>query len=243
MIKRTPLLAVVAAVVLSTPSLFSQELVAVALDRIYQEYDAQAKRPDAARLVLLDQELRRLVPHWSWDGAFASSKGFRPIYESIGVTPALFEPELLSYSGKLLLEAHRRDPKVRRSRTLYATVFGEDGEAANALPSLDAGRAYLREFPTGPFAVHVHLALANFYADLFKVVQRELAGEPRDYKYDCFRAHLNGSSLITQRRLAQEESVRHLVVLVRIRPEVRMFAEWLANMQSGRSEGWHYCAD
>ena len=193
--------------------------------------------------MLLDQELRRLVPHWIWDGPFASSKGFRPIYESIGVTRALFEPELLTYSGKLLVEAHRRDPKVRRSYTLYATVFGEDGEVGHALPSLDAGRAYLREFPTGPFAVHVHLALATFYADLFKVVQRELAGEPRDYKYDCFRAHLSGASLVAQRRRAQEAAVQHLAVVVGIRPEVRMLARWLAEMRAGRSEGWHYCGD
>ena len=143
------------------------------LERIYQEYSSSRKRPDVSRLVQLDDQLRRLIPYWNWEGSPASSKNYRPEYSAIGVRPALFEPDSLSYSGKLLLEAHRRDPKSHRRYTLYATVFGAEGEDGNALPLPTAAKAYLDEFPKGPFAVSAHLAAANFYADLFKVIRAE----------------------------------------------------------------------
>src|SRR3954467_2093275 len=77
-----------------------------ALERIYKEYSSFQGQPDVGRLVLLDQELRRL-----------------------------FEPASLSYSGKLLFEAHQRDQKIRRSYTLYSTVFREEEEGGMPSPA------------------------------------------------------------------------------------------------------------
>src|SRR6187549_2147814 len=128
----------------------SQGAIDAALERIYKEYSSFRGQPDVTRLVLLDQELRRLLPVWSWEGPPALSKNYRSEYKTIGVTPVLFEPTLLSYSGKLLLEAHQRDPKIQRSYTLYSTVFGKDEEGG--MPSTAAAKAYLQEFPSGPFA-------------------------------------------------------------------------------------------
>ena len=221
----------------------SQSELNVALGRICKEYSSMRGQLDVGRLVQLDQELRRLIPYWSWEGPPARTKDYRPEYETIGVGGALFEPDLLSYSGKLLLEAHQRDPKSQRSYTLYSTVFGAQGDAGNSLPSPVAAKAYLQEFPGGPFAVQAHLALANFYADLFKVVQAEEAGESRGYKYDCFRNYLTAAPLRLQRSDAQSQAVEHYLALTRLAPTVKTFAEWLAEMRSGHGNGWHYCAD
>jgi hypothetical protein len=213
------------------------------LERIYQEYSSSRRRPDVSRLVLLDDQLRRLIPYWSWEGSPASSKNYRPEYSAIGVRPTLFEPDSLSYSGKLLLEAHHRDPKSHRSYTLYATVFGAEGEDGNALPLPTAAKAYLYEFPKGPFAVSAHLAAANFYADLFKVIRAEERREARDYKYECFKKFIAKGPLQPQRIDAQAQAVEHYLALTRLMPKVQTFAEWLADMRNGQSEGWHYCAD
>src|SRR5262245_51310464 len=178
--KRVLIVLVVVMVVFGNPpSNESQGALDAALERIYKEYSSFRGRPDVGRLVLLDQELRRLLPHWIWEGPSALSKNYRPEYKTIGVTPTVFDGDSLSYSGKLLLEAHQRDPKIQRSYTLYSTVFGEDEEVG--MPSLAAAKSYLQEFPSGPFAFQAHLAIANFYSDLFQVIQEEEAGVPRDY--------------------------------------------------------------
>jgi hypothetical protein len=213
------------------------------LARIYNEYSSFRGELDVGRLVQLDQELRRLLPYWSWEGVPASSQNYRPDYEAIGVGRAMFEPGSLVYSGKLLLEAHRKDPRSRRSYTLYSTVFGVEGEAGNSLPSPVVALAYLQEFPNGPFALYAHLATANFFADLFKVIQAEEAGKPRDYKYECFKTYIAKGPLPPQRSRAQAQAVEHYLALTRLRPEVKVFSEWLADMQKGQNQGWRRCAD
>ena len=213
------------------------------LGRIYREYSAVGGRLEVARLVQLDQELRRLLPQWPWEGASAPSTGYRLDYQAIGVSPAPFEPGDLAYSGKLLLEAHRRNPRSHRSYTLYSTVFGAAGESSTSVPSPAAAQAYLREFPSGPFALYAHLAAANFFADLLKVIQAEEASEPRSYKYDCFKAHIAHGPLPVQRTRAQKQAIEHYVALTQLRPDVSVFTAWLSDLRNGRNEGWHYCAD
>jgi hypothetical protein len=153
----------------------------------------------------------------------------------------LFEPDSLSYSGKLLLEAHQRDPKIQRSYTLYSTVFGEEEEAG--MPSPAAAKAYLQEFPSGPFAFQAHLAIANFYSDLIQVIQEEEAGVPRDYKYDCYQKYIVKGPLPPQRTDAQAQAVEHYLAVTRLMPKVEELAEWLVEIRTGKIGGWHYCAD
>jgi len=219
----------------------SQGTVDTTLQRIYKEYSSFRGQPNVGRLVLLDQELRRLFPSWSWDGPPALNKNFRPEYEAIGVTPMLFEPNFLSYSGKLLLEAHQRDPNSQRSYTLYSSVFGKEEE--HGMPSPTAAKAYLREFPTGPFAFQAHLAVANFYSDLFQVIQQEEAGVARDYKYDCYQKYLVKGPLPPQRTDAQAQAVDHYIAAIRFMPKVKLLEAWLADIRTGKVIGWHYCAD
>jgi hypothetical protein len=234
-------LGVVLAVFGSLLSSESQGVLDTALERIYKEYSSFRGQPDVSRLVLLDQELRRLLPSWSWEGPPPLSKNYRSEYKTIGVTPTLFEPTSLSYSGKLLIEAHQRDPKIQRSYTLYSTVFGEVEEAG--MPSPSAAKAYLQGFPTGPFVFQAHLAIANFYSDLFQVIQEEETGVPRDYKYDCYQKFISKGTLPPQRTNAQAQAVEHYLAVTRLKPKVKELAEWLADMRTGKINGWHYCGD
>src|SRR5687767_199233 len=89
--------------------------------RIYEEYRTNRGSLTVERLVMLDQELRRLLPP---GGSFASASDLRAGYEDIGLEPTLFEPDIVIYTGRLLAEAHKRDPiSPYRRYTLYATVF------------------------------------------------------------------------------------------------------------------------
>lgn len=222
----------------------AQDVVSVSLNRIHREYVALGNRPDVGRLVLLDQELRRLLPYQSWEGSPVEDSTIRFEYEQLGVKPMLFAGEFLAYSGKLLHEAHAHDPKAYRSYTLYSTVFGAGGEHGfSSVPSPGAAEAYLREFPTGPFVVDARVALAGFYADLFKVVRWEEDGEPRNYKYDCFKAYIDATPLAAQRRRAQELAVMHYAALTQLLPSVTHLAHELTELRAGRSSGWHFCAD
>ena len=220
----------------------SQGTVDVELERIYQDYLAMSGRPDAARLVDLDRQIRRLVPYWNWQGPPAKNKNYREEYETIGVRHALFEPEALAYSGKLLFEAHRLDSKSHRSHTLYATVFG-GAEADVDPPSASAAKAYLKEFPTGPFAIDAHLAVAHFYSDLFNVIRAEEAGSSRDYKYDCYKAFIAAGPLGPQRRYAHDQVLEHYGAVLRLRPQLSDVSEWLAEFRRNPGYSWHYCAD
>ena len=222
---------------------FSQDAIDVSLERIHREYLALRKQPDVGRLVLLDGELRRLFPTWYWEGPWVDSSRLRPGYDALGIRTSLFEAAFLGYSGKLLREAHRLDPKAYRSHTLYSTVFSADGEAGDEIPSPTAAEAYLKEFPSGPFVVQTHLALAHFYADLFKVIRSEETRLGRTYKYDCFQKYISSAPLAEQRTRAQQRGVAHYVAVDRLHPKVESLARELTEMREGRSDGWHYCAD
>lgn len=77
--------AVALTVTLTAPLAFAQDGVSVSLNRIHREYLALRSRPDVGRLVLLDQQLRRLLPYWSGVGSPIGSSAFEPEYEQLGV--------------------------------------------------------------------------------------------------------------------------------------------------------------
>ena len=77
------------------------------------------------------------------------------------------------------------------------------------MPTPDAAKAYANEFPQGPFIVEVHLILAGFYDDLYKVITLEEDGRRTDYKYDCYKTYLTVKPLPEQRQIARESAIRH----------------------------------
>jgi len=229
--------------ILHGPFVQAQDTREAALEYIQREYQVAGGRPDVETLVRLDQQLRALLPHWNWEGKPLSIKANPRNYEDIGVEPAVFEPDVVGYSGKLLREAHAIEPRSHRQFTLYGTVFGIQGETGNQPPNPEAAEAYLKEFPNGPFGLQSHLALGNFQSDLFQVIQGAESGDRENYKYECYRAFVTNAPLSAQRRQAQASAIEHYGALTRLRPDVHEFADWLAQARRGRFEGWHYCAD
>jgi hypothetical protein len=236
-------MAMVVVLAVLTPFLQAQDARQVALEAIERDYEVSSGRTDVVTLVRLDQQLRALIPYWSWEGPPFSTKGFRRSYEGIGVRPLLFEPEFAGYSGKLLREAHAIDPRSQRRFTLYSTVFGAEGETGNTPPVPEAAEAYLREFPNGPFAFQAHLALGTFQSDLFQVIEGAEAGDRESHKHECYRAYVTTAPLSVQRGRAQASAIEHYGALTRLRPDVREFIDWSAKARLGRFEGWHYCGD
>ena len=229
--------------ILAPEGLAAQDAIATALDRIHREYSSGPM--DTARLVLLDRELRELIPHYSWqERPWLRATYLKVGYESIGVHAGLFERDFLIYSGELLTEAHSNDPNSPfRSHTLYSTIFGREGRRSTDMPSPDAAEAYVNEFPQGPFIVEVHLILAGFYDDLYKVLTLEEDGRRIAYKYDCYKAYLTVELLPEQRRIARESAIRHYERLVELLPLYADFKRYLVDLREDRTHGWFNCGD
>jgi hypothetical protein len=221
-------------------SVVAQDPIADELGRIYSQYQAIQQNPDVATLVMLDKRLRDLLFR---DDGYVDSKYLRPEYESMGLEPTLFEPDILSYSGRLLLQAHRLNPMSEHRRsTLYSTVFPGGNDHGNDAPSPRAAETYLRAFPDGPFAPHVTRTLAYFYDDLYKVIRFELAGERIDYKYSCYQRFLSNRPR-EQLTVAQQSAILYYRKAIALLPGDRYLPDRLREMEKGPDNGWHYCAD
>ncbi len=164
----------------------------------------------------------------------------RPGYDVLGLEPAVFDAELLHYTGKVLREAHAIDPNSSaRPFTLFATIFPK-GEAYVDVPNAAAARAYLREFPEGPFAPDVHLVLADFYDDLYKAIR---AGESLvDYKRACFGRFITSAPVHAQLESAQRKGLAHYRQGLALRRDDRA-RQAMQGLETGTTTGWHFCAD
>jgi hypothetical protein len=149
----------------------------------------------------------------------------------------------LLYSGKLLREAHAVDGQAFRSYTLYSTLFTEDGEDGSQPPDPAAAKAYLREFPRGPFAIHANLALARFYEDLFRFIGIAIVDDSVDFFEGCYRRYVGTTPLAQQRLAAQRAAVGYYERLTQLLPQSVIMGKALAGMRKGESEGWNFCGD
>lgn len=229
---------------LTAQSASGQHQVAAELNRIYREYTTQRENPNVADLVRLNQQLRALFPHNSWESRPpVEAEYYKSEYESLGISQALFDSDFLTYSGKLLREAHALNPNSPyRSYTLYSTVF-EHGEE-DSVPSPEAAQAYVREFPSGPFIVHAYAALAYFYDDLYKVIQLEEAGARVNYKYDCYQAYISSAPLEEQRLTVQQAGIRNYERLLERLHGNKSEEQDLRELREGNNlYRWFYCAD
>lgn len=140
------------------------------LDDIRREYEASKKLQTVMNLVALDHRLRTLLSNRPncYDGKDDTGLG-KPTDAVIGVSLEHYSG-MLWYSGKLLAEAHHMNPgSPQRSSTLYATVerVSPDGQYNSDPPDFKAARAYLREFPNGPFAAVAAMGLAMAYGNAY----------------------------------------------------------------------------
>jgi len=217
-----------------------------ALDRILGEYRQLPTTGAVRRLVELDRELGALVQSIRKARGRESARLWRKDYEEIGLYIGHYSEEL-GYSGKLLVEAHRRNPtSAERRYTLYATIVGEGTpDGLGVMPDVGQARRYLSEFPHGPYAENVHEILGFFHDDLAKVLQGLLAGE-RDYKYDCFAPYITREPYVRQMERARAAAIRHLETAIRMRPasEANIYRrEVVKSIKAGNTDAWHWCAD
>ena len=220
------------------------------LDDIHREY---LSGPDVASLVALDAKIRKLIEEpWKRDRKSIDVQKTNPSWAAVGVEMAHFS-ESLVYSGKLLVEAHRKNPSSGlRKFTLFAEVMGErPSHGMGEMPNVNAAMQYLREFPDGPFARETAIILGNFYSDLFKVVaerEKHVAG----YKYDCFRKYIGETDYAAQAEKARGLSVSYYARALANAPagwqETIELAKRHSAMKEGNlerieSRGWSFCAD
>ena len=211
--------------------------VATRLRQAHQQYvEARAAR-DVARLATIDGDLRAVmaIRPWVRYGVFRSG------YEVLGLQRAVFEGELLAYDGKVLREAHAIDPhSPARPHTLFSTIFPK-GEASVDVPDVAAARAYLGEFPEGPFAADVHILLGDFHDDLYKAIR---AGDALvDYKRRCFGRFITTAPVEAQLEAAHRNGLTHYRQGLARRPRDQRARQALQALTDGTTNGWHFCAD
>ncbi len=225
--------------------------VAAQLDAIHRDY---LRGPDIAGLVELDGKIRNLVHEpWRRAGQTIDGKLFQPAWSAIGIDVGHYS-DALEYSGKLLVEAHRKNPVSEFRRfTLFAAVMGErPSHGLGEIPNVHVALQYLKEFPEGPFAREVAIILGDFYCDLFKVITRLQEKQPSDYKYDCFGRYVKSTDLGAQAARARRLSVSYYAQALADAPagwrETIDVTHRHSVMQGGDLElidalGWHFCAD
>ena len=103
------------------------------IDKVLAEYRALPASTDVRRLVALDRELNAVIAEIERnDKDGRSAQYWRKDYADIGVYIGHYS-QALGYSGKLLVEAHARNPhSPYRAHTLFTTVLGEGTSMALA---------------------------------------------------------------------------------------------------------------
>lgn len=220
------------------------------LNQILIAYQALPNTQDVKRLVELDRGLEALVKEIrETHKKGASRKYWRKDYDDIGLYVGHYS-DALGYSGKLLVEAHKRNPNSPyRKYTLFTTILGEGTfHGLGQMPDITQAELYLKEFPDGPYAGNVYATLGYFYHDLSKVLKRfeENNKYKEDYKYDCFAPYITKEPYQDQIRRAFSLAVTNLENAIAVNPSSEQNTyrrQVLTSIKSGESYGWHWCAD
>lgn len=237
--RRVGLALAAGAILAGVASASAQRAVSVEtrLRQAHQQYLEARAAGDVARLATIDGDLRAVM-------AIRPAVGygvFRSGYEVLGLQRMVFESELLAYDGKVLREAHAIDPHSdARPFTLFSTIFPK-GEADGGVPDVAAARAYLREYPEGPFAADVHIVLGDFHDDLYKAIR---AGDALiDYKRACFGRFITPAPVEAQLEAAHRTGLVHYRRGLALRPRDQRVQKAMRALNDGTTNGWHFCGD
>ena len=220
----------------------AQDSIGAALHRIYQNYLSMAQSPDISRLVSLDHDLRQMFD-CSWDilKRVTDSGAFHEEYRAIGISIGHYS-DVIGYSGKLLLEAHKLDPVSSfRSYTLYS--FANCDAEDCSMPNIDSARLYVKQFPNGPYIYEVYSTLGRFYDDLYKEIKRVKDNEGYDYKYDCYGPYVTAEPLKNQLARAQKRGIYYYRKAIQRHPKDAVMRGNLIDLQNGTTNGWYFCSD
>ncbi len=228
------------------------------LHRLYKEYTALADTPENAEPMFLlyqrveqaAKEAQALYPEKDWAG---------PMYRVI--SDCLWEPEFsalgflvghysdrLDFTEKLLADAHRLNPHSQYRRyTLYSEVLGDDiGAELGAMPNVPAAKAYLNEFPDGPYAKDVYEDLAGFYHDLYKELRfHDLQPVPSDH---CYAGYIANHPEEAKAEHARKRGIFYMekviAALPRKSPYRPMWADELKSLRNGVEDNVdNWCGD
>lgn len=222
------------------------------LNKILTEYRALPDTPDIKRLFEMDQELSALVKEMqATDKDGTSAKYWRKDYEDIGLYIGHYS-EMIGYSGKLLVEAHERNPNSPyRKYTLFTTILGEGTSyGLGEMPDISQAELYLKEFPNGPHAAEVYKILGTFYDDLAKVLKKLIDNDESkdDFVYECFKPYITKEPHQKQMGRAVSLAVTNLEKAIAINPSTGK--DWytrkeLDALKSGEldTHAYSWCAD
>ena len=228
---------------LASRSGFAQDGLEIALQRIYQDYQPTGAKADIPRLVLLDQEMRYLILEpWEKEKKSIEAKYFRPEYVAIGLSIGHYS-DALQYSGKLLLEAHQIDPaSLYRKYTLFSTIIPE--EYSVEPPNIDSAKAYLKEFPAGPYIFEVVRILAELYDDLYKAIRGHRHGAPLEGELlKFFSLFISTRPLEEQLSEAQLMGLEYYNQAIQLRPSDQDMQTFRDDLKEGTTKGWFFLPD
>jgi len=223
----------------SNPCQWKQRIKQV-LSQLYNEYAEIEKKPAIRRLVILDRKLRRFFKSRPEDYPCGYEDGlWEGKYAKLGVH--LDSGGLLMYSGKLLVDAHRMNPKSKyRKYTLFSTIIGiEPAHHFGVMPNIKAAYRYEKEFPDGPFVEETLSIIADFNKDLYMV----LRDDRHDYKYNCFKPYIDASPRSMQMERARRKAMSYYEKVLAINPTNVRAKEFLVAVGNGTVARWSFCAD
>jgi hypothetical protein len=209
------------------------------LTEVHRQRSGLGASPTVEQLVSLDARIRKIIADreecWSEGGdvPLDDSKG-----DALGLSIGHYTGDF-DYNGKLLREAHAIDPKSpSRPITLYSTVERAGESGGVDLPDFRAAKAYLREFPKGPFAADAALKLAGAYKDAY-------LARHCDQHLDCVADQLDDlKDKPSKEQEAQAEKMAdsYLKQAIRLRPADQELREWRDDWREC-PPGYTFCAD
>lgn len=221
------------------------------LDRIHKEYSALPESEDVSRLVQLDEQLHETVQSIVITVGWQESQRYWiQEYSQIGVYVGHFS-EQLEYSGKLLAEAHKRNPhSPYRKFTLLSAILG-DSMWNGEIPDIETAYLYLKEFPDGPHIARVYEILATFYDDLYKVLWRLVRDErdKEDGVYEDMRSFISDRPCEEQLIQAQTLGVIFYEKAIAFWPQndskrLDALREWCLRLKMGEEMNpWFWASD
>ena len=210
------------------------------LREIFLDYQRSDSPKSIEVLANLDSRIRALLnSRPSYRPCEDDSGIYDRRWESIGVNLGYWVD--LTYSGRLLDEAHKRNPNSSLRRyTLFSTIFGTTpSRGLGVMPDIKAAFKYASEFPDGPFAKETLLIIADFHKDLLMV----LRDNNRVYKYDCYKPYINKMPIKTQKERAKRTALKYYRKVLEINPSNEEVKTFLSEVEDETVRAWSFCVD